>query len=85
MSYEDVTKIVPGLHGAGFKYIIHLGVGRSGFITLETRADSGGYFGPDIYGRTGPLVHRGVYFTKWDVEKLLKQLLGLGLHVHPDN
>lgn len=81
MAYDDVTKLVPGLHDEGHNFIVHFGVGRNGFITLERRADSGGYFDKDIYGKHGPLESRGVYVTRWDVEKLVRQLHILGIRV----
>ena len=81
VSYDDVSHLVPDLHAANYDLIIHFGVGRNGFITLEKRAHSGGYFGKDIYGRTGPRETQGVYVTKWNVEELVRRLHGLGYKV----
>jgi hypothetical protein len=80
VSYKDVREIVPTLHH-DFDFIIHAGVGRNGFITLEKRADSGGYFGKDIHGRHGPLESHGIYVTRWNVEKLLALILQSGYKV----
>jgi hypothetical protein len=82
VSYEDVREIVPTLHH-DFDFIIHAGVGRNGFITLEKRADTGGFRGKDIYGRHGPLASQGIYVTRWNVEKLLSLMLELGYKVVP--
>jgi hypothetical protein len=82
VSYNDVTDVVPTLHDQGYQYIIHFGVGRNGFITLERRAHSGGYYGTDINGRNGPLEGSVVHVTKWDVEKLLNGLKSLGYNVY---
>jgi hypothetical protein len=84
VSYEDVEIVVPGLHHGGYDFIIHFGVGKNGFITLEQRAHSGGYYKKDIYGREGPLASRCMYVTKWDVHHLVHQLTQLGLKVHPE-
>jgi hypothetical protein len=80
VSYEDVLEIVPTLH-VEFDIIIHVGVGRNGFITLEKQADSGGYYGSDIHGRHGPLESQGVYVTRWDVQKLVHQMSLFGYNV----
>lgn len=82
VSYDDVTNVVPTLHDQGYQYIIHLGVGRNGFIKLERRAHSGGYYGKDIHGREGPLEGNVVHVTKWDVERLLNGLKSLGYNVY---
>jgi hypothetical protein len=79
--YEEVNRIVPNLHERAYQYIIHLGVGRNGFITLENRARSGGYYGKDINGKEGPMENKGVYVTKWDVERLVDILHSLGFNV----
>jgi hypothetical protein len=84
VSYEDVERVIPGLHHGRYNFIIHLGVGRNGFITLEQRAHSGGYYKKDIHGREGPLASRCMYVTKWDVHHLVHQLTQLGLKVHPE-
>ena len=81
MSYEQVSKIVPGLHGGNFKYIVHLGVGRNGFITLEKCAYSGGYYRKDINGCTGPMDGRLVYITRWNIHRLVEQLHEHGVKV----
>ena len=77
--------MVPGLHKGGYNFIIHLGVGRNGFIALEKRAHLGGYYRRDIHGKEGPLESRCVYVTKWDVNDLVHQLTQLGLKVHIPN
>jgi hypothetical protein len=82
VSYEDVREIVPSLHH-DFDFIVHAGVGRDGFITLEKRADTGGFRGTDIYGRHGPWESRGIYVTRWNVEKLLSLILQSGYKVLP--
>jgi hypothetical protein len=82
VSYEDVRQIVPSLHH-GFDFIIHAGVGRNGFITLEKRADTGGFRGKDIHGRHGPVESHGAYVTRWNVEKLLYLILQAGYKVVP--
>ena len=84
VSYQDVQAIVPTLH-KGFDLIIHAGLGQSGFITLEKRADSGGYYAADIHGRHGPLPSRGVYVTPWDIRKLLNDMLKEGYNVFSIN
>ena len=81
VSYDDVTNIIPSLHDQGYQYIIHVGDGRNGFITLETRAHSGGYDKKDISDREGPLEGGEVYVTKWDVSRLLSSLKSLGFNV----
>jgi hypothetical protein len=81
VSYEEVTKIIPGLQECDFRYIIHLGVGRNGFITLEKRAHLGGYRRRDIHGHTGPLEPHEVYVTRWDVHSLVGQLQSQGVKV----
>ena len=81
VSYDDVTNVVPTLHDQGYQYIIHLGVGKNGFITLERRAHSGGYYGKDINGLQGPLESSVAYVTKWDVESLLTSLKSFGYNV----
>ena len=83
VSYDDVTKIIPSLHEGDFRYIIHLGVGRNGFITLEKRAHLGGYYRRDINGHTGPLEPHEVYVTRWDVDFLVEQLHCQGVKVPP--
>jgi hypothetical protein len=84
VSYDDIPTIIPIIHKKGYDYIIHLGVGRNGFITLERRAHSGGYYGKDIHGKSGPIEDRGVvYVTKWDVETLINELYSLGFKVRP--
>jgi hypothetical protein len=81
VSYDEVSRLVPDLHAANFDLIIHLGVGRNGSMTLEKRAHSGGYFGKDIYGRTGPEVTHGCYITWWNVQELVDQLRKQGKKV----
>ena len=81
MSYEEVTNIVPGLHDGDFDFIIHVGVGRNGFMTLERRAHAGGYYKKDTHGRTGPLKPHQVYITKMDLDYLANQLHLLGVKV----
>jgi len=81
VAYEDVDRVVPSIHTDRYHMIIHLGVGRNGFITLEKVACSGGYNKKDIHGKTGPLEGREIYVTKWDVARLVGHLHSLGAKV----
>jgi pyroglutamyl-peptidase len=62
--------------------MIHVGVGRNGFITLEEQAHSTGYFQQDIYGRQGPLEEEDFAIqTICDVEMLVDKLHESGFQV----
>ena len=85
MTYEDVDRIVPSLHRHQYHRIIHLGVGANGFITLEKKACSGGYWGRDIHEKIGPVEGREIYVTRWDIESLVDRLHTLGAKVWQHN
>lgn len=81
MSYNIVDNLVPVLHEANYDVIIHVGVGRNGYIALEKYACSGGYFRQDITGALGPLPGGETFGTKIDVEYLEAQLQAMGYKV----
>jgi len=81
VAYEDVDRIVPRIHTDRYDMIIHLGVGKNGFMTLEKVACGGGYYKKDIHGKTGPLEGREIYVTRLDVAGLVYQLHSLGTKV----
>lgn len=81
VSYREVDKLIRSIHGEGYRYIIHVGVGRNGYMTLEKYAASGGYFGQDITGTTGPLSGRETFCTKLDVDGLEAELRAMGFKV----
>ena len=84
VSYKEVDKLVRNIHCGDYRYIIHVGVGRDGYVTLEKYASSGGYFRQDITGTQGPLSGRETFCTKLDVDGLEAELRAMGFKVsHP--
>ena len=81
VSYQQVNELVPALHAGDYQFIIHVGVGRNGYIALEKYASSGGYFREDITGSIGPIEGSHTFCTRLDVHGLEAQLRAIGYKV----
>ena len=68
-------------HGGQYQYILHVGVGRNGYIAFEKYAASGGYYRQDISGIQGPLTGNETFCTRLDVDTLEAQLQAMGYKV----